>query len=149
MRKFEIETTEQLLSLMNLYYSEWQHRDSLMWKKMCTFFFAVFIVILLPFANIWDISLATKIPNYIFPITGILISFVFLHICMQYAERLSKIGETYRALIELLPEDYRRKSIHRQEEIVEKRKQMAYTVPVMLFLALIIFGIVILVVCLV
>lgn len=144
--KYEIKTTEELLTLMNMYYLEWAHRDSLMWKQVGTLFFAVFIIILLPFIKIWDISLAEKIPHFIFPLTGILLAFVFLYITVQYATRLSKIGETYRELIEYLPKKFQRKCIYEKNNI-NKRKQLAYTVPVIMFVVLIAFGIIILILC--
>ena len=145
---YEINTTEELLSLMNIYYTEWSHRDSLMRKQVCTFFFAVFIIILLPFIKIWDITLADIIPHVLFPIAGIALSFVFLYITIQYANRLSKSSETCRELIERLPEEFKRKSIYEKQNITKSR-QLAYTVPIIMFSALIIFAIIILILCLI
>lgn len=144
--QFEINTTEELLSLINIYYAEWSHRDSLMWKQVCTFFFAAFIVTLLPFAKIWEISLTKVIPDFIFPIAGIILSLIFLYITRQYAHRLSKSGETYRELIEHLPEEFKRKNIYEKKNIT-KSKQLAYTIPMIMFSALIIFAIIILILC--
>lgn len=144
--KYDVKTTDQLLSLMNIYYSEWAHRDSLMWKQITTFFFAIFIIILLPYAKIWEISLSDKIPNYVFPIVGILLNFVFLYVSMQYAKRLSKISQTYRELIELLPQDLQRKKIYNKNSIGFARR-LGYTIPLILFFALLVFGIFILVLC--
>ena len=77
---YKIETPEELLSLMSIYFTEWSHRDSLMWKQVCTFFFAAFVVTLLPFAKIWEISLTKVIPDFVFPIVGIVLSLIFLYI---------------------------------------------------------------------
>ena len=144
---YEIKTTEELLCLMNIYYAEWAHRDSLMWKQVCTLFFAVFIIILLPFIKIWDITLADVIPHFLFPILGIVLSFVFLYITTQCADRLSKSTETCRELIEYLPEEFKRKSIYEKQNITKSR-QLAYTVPIIMFSSLIIFAIIILILCL-
>ena len=146
--RYPITNTEELLTLMNIYYMEWEHRDTLMWQQVCTLFFAVFIIILLPFAKIWDITLTDKIPKVIFPITGILLSFIFLYITIQYAKRLSKSGETYRELIEHLPEEFQRKSIYKKDDITITR-QLAYILPIIMFCSLFIFGIIILVLCLI
>ena len=145
---FKIQTTEELLSLINIYSLEWTQRDSLMWKQVYTFFFAVFIIILLPFAKVWNISLTETIPHFVFPIVGILLSFLFLYVSMQYAKRLSKIGETYRDLIEHLPEEFQRKHIYKKDKI-SFWKQIAYTVPLIMFFALFSFGVLVLVLCLI
>ena len=145
--QFKITTTEELLTLMNIYYAEWEHRDSLMWQQVCTFFFAVFVIILLPFATIWDITLISVIPSFVFPATGMVLSVVFLYITLQYAKRLSKSSATYRELIECLPEEFQRKHIHKKEKITAAR-QLAYIVPWIMFVALLIFGTLILCLCL-
>ena len=144
---YKIKTTEELLSLMNIYYSEWQHRDSIMWKQIFTFFFASFIVTLLPFANIWDISLANVIPPLVFPIVGAALACIFLFISIGYARRFSRISDSYRKLIDYLPKDFRREQLHKKEDI-SWRKRLAYIVPVVMFSALILFSGIILILCL-
>ena len=145
---YKIETTEELLSLMNIYFTEWSHRDSLMWKQVCTFFFAAFIVTLLPFSKIWEISLTKVIPNFVFPIVGIVLSLIFLYITIQYAHRLSKSSDTCRELIEHLPKEFQRKKLYDIERI-NFSKKLAYIVPMIMFLTLVIFAVIILVLCLV
>ena len=145
---YEIQTTEELLSLMNIYYTEWSHRDSLMWKQVCTFFFAAFVVILLPFGEFMDTSLTEVIPDFVFPITGIVLSLIFLYITIQYAHRLSKSSDTCRELIEHLPEEFRRKKIYNKDRINNLRK-LAYIVPIIMFLTLIAFAVLVLVLCLI
>ena len=148
MKKFKIETTDQLLSLMNLYFSEWTHRDSIMWKQIFTFFFAIFVIVLLPFANIWDVALVGPLPPVLFPIVGLVLTLIFLYVSLGYARRLSKVGESYRELIEHIPKEYQRNSIYSKEKIT-KRKQLAYTIPVIMFICLILFEIVIFILCLI
>lgn len=145
---YEIKTTEELLTLMNIYYGEWAHRDSLMWKQVCTFFFAAFIVILLPFSDIWGINLTEIIPDYLFPVAGIVLSLIFLYITIQYAHRLSKSSDTCRELIEFLPKEFQRKSLHSKDDITFLKK-LAYTVPIIMFLTLIAFAAVVLVLCII
>ena len=148
MKEFKIETTDQLLSLMNLYFSEWTHRDSIMWKQIFTFFFAIFVIVLLPFANIWDVALVGPLPAVLFPIVGFVLTLIFLYVSIGYARRLSKIGESYRELIEHLPREYQRNSIYKKEKIT-RRKQLSYTIPIIMFICLILFEIVIFVLCLI
>lgn len=144
---YKIETTAEFLTLMNIYYSEWEHRDSLMWKQVTTFFSSVFVIILLPFGEVWQIPLVDHIPNIVFPFVGIALSFIFYYITIQYAHRLSKIGTTYRKMVDLLPKDLRREKIYEKNRVTRSR-QLAYLVPSILFLALIIIGDVVLLLCL-
>ena len=39
--KYDLENTDQLLNLMQIYLSEWMHRDSLLWKQIFTYFFVL------------------------------------------------------------------------------------------------------------
>ncbi len=143
---YDIKTTDELLALMNIYYCEWEHRDSMMWKQTYTFFFAVLIVIIFPFIRIWDSTLQEIMPHIVFPIAGIELSFIFLYVTRQYAKRLNKSGDTYEKLIRLLPEEFERESIDKSNSIFEKCR-LADTVPILMFSALIIFAIAILVLC--
>ena len=106
--EYGLENTDQLLNLMQIYLSEWMHRDSLLWKQIFTYFFATLVVMILPFADVWGFSLGDMVPNWIFPAVGILMSLAFFVIGKGYAVRLKAIGEVYDKLIQKLPKDYQR-----------------------------------------
>lgn len=129
---------QELLSLMNIYLTEYTYRDSILWKQCFTFFSVAFIVTLLPYANIWDISFGETIPNYLFPLVGILISIIFLYISNQYAQRLAAISDSYRKLIDMLPQEYRRNNLRKTTDI-RKKDRLSFVIPNVMFIALIAF----------
>lgn len=119
-KEYPVETTDQLLYLMEIYLSEWTHRDSMLWKQVFTYFLASLVVMILPFADVWGFSLGDKAPQWIFPVIGILMSIAFLIIGIGYAIRLRAIGATYKNLIQMFPEEYRRLTI---EEVCKKKSK--------------------------
>lgn len=109
-RKNKVEDVpEQHLKLMEIYLSEWIHRDSFLWTQTVHFFYATLIVIIFPNAAQ---RLGVVFPSFspvIFPVVGFIMAITFLIISLGLARRLAAIGDTYQALIDMLPEEYRRK----------------------------------------
>ncbi len=108
---FEIENTDHLLELMAIYLNEWTHRDEIFLKEILTYFFAIVVVMILPYIEIYKIEIGDYIPRWLFPLTGIFLSFLFLILGRGYAFRLQAIGNTYNDLIKKLPEEYRRTTL--------------------------------------
>lgn len=102
---------DSTISLLNLYFSEWSHRDQILWAQIYKFYYAILIFILLPnLADHFQLNLPT-IPVFIFRIIGLILSLIFLYISLGYAIRLQAIGDTYQNIINKLPKDYQRESI--------------------------------------
>ena len=103
---------DQLITLMNVYLSEWEHRDGLLWTQVFRYFYATLIVIALPnIAACIGIELP-EINTNLFPIIGIVMSIVFLYVGLGYAFRLQASGQTYEKIMKLLGNtDYERISI--------------------------------------
>ena len=101
--------SDQIITLMSIYLDEWKHRDSLLWSQVFKLFYAILIVIILPYvANFLGVSLP-PINNKIFPIIGIVLAFVFLYIGIGYAKRLNASSKTYINIMRLLgKEEYQR-----------------------------------------
>lgn len=106
--KYEVKEVGDVIHLMEIYLTEWCHRDSWLWKQMYTWFFAGLVVDILPFTTIWNIDLTNVIPKWIFPIVGIIISIFFSIMSGAYTIRLAAVGKTYANLIETLPTEMRR-----------------------------------------
>ncbi len=144
---YSVETTEELLHLIEIYLSEWEHRDALFWKQIFTYFFSTLVVMLLPFMNVWGLHLPESIPNFIFPSIGIIMSVLFFIVSNGYIARLKAVSGPYQALIEKLPPQYQRKKIN-QLYPGEWGKilalQMTVTICTFMFLALVVIGIVLL-----
>ncbi len=110
--RYPVRTTDDLLKLMEIYLMEWTHRDSFLWKQVFKYFFAVLIVILLPFVDVWGIDFGGILPSFIFPLFGVLLSLIFLLVGRGHITRLSSIGKVYRHIIQQLPPEYRRDSLN-------------------------------------
>ena len=63
---------DQIISLLSIYESEWEHRNNLLWSQVFRFFYFSILIMILP--NITD-YLSISLPNIqpkLFPIVGIL-----------------------------------------------------------------------------
>lgn len=148
-KEYPIENTDQLLNLMDIYLSEWTHRDSMLWKQIFTYFFATLVVMILPFANIWEFSLGDKIASWIFPAIGILMSLAFFIIGKGYAVRLTAIGKVYDKLIQKLPKDYRRIKLEEINPHSLANMRMSFFIVYLMSILLTALGIVLLIISLV
>jgi hypothetical protein len=100
-----------LLDLMDIYLSEWKHRDEMLWKQVFKYFYATLVVLFLPnIASFLGINLP-EFPAVLFPLAALVLSLVFLYISIGYSKRLEASGNTYQKLINLLPEELRRVSV--------------------------------------
>ena len=110
--EFEDIQTDDLINLMNVYLSEWTHRDELLWSQVFRYFYVTVVVIFLPnIAGFLGIILPEKLPNIIFPIAGLVLALVFLYVSIGYAKRLEAVGKTYQKLICYLPKEIQRYSL--------------------------------------
>lgn len=108
-----IDKTEDILSLLDIYYEEWRHRDTTLWNQVFIFFFAALIVMIFPFIDICNIGsgeseLVLLIPKFVFPIIGIVLTTLLYLIGFGYSMRLKAIGDTIEKFFAVLPEQYKR-----------------------------------------
>jgi len=104
-KDFEPETVIQLL---DVYLTEWIHRDAFLWEQTNRYFYAILIFIILPsIAPFLNIKLPPFTPK-IFPVLGILLTGFFCYISLGNAKRLEASGVTYQNLINTLPVKYQR-----------------------------------------
>lgn len=130
-------STENKIALMNVYLSEWSHRDTLLWHEIYTYFYSTLIVILLPnIAKFIGIDLP-DLPRLLFPIVGIILSIVFLYICLGYAKRLQAAGDSYQKIINMLPVKYRRVRVTKLPDGKYYRIRYAVLIPWIMFILLI------------
>lgn len=140
-------SNDEIFKAMNIYLTEWIHRDKHMWSQTYKFFFAALVVMFLP-------NLTTKlgftIPealnrHYAFPILGLLLSIVFFYVSIGHAKRLRACGKTYSHLINMLPEDLQRISIYNLKELKFVNHTMGYVLPIAMFIVLLSIGVLLIV----
>ena len=139
------------ISLLNTYFSEWSHRDQILWSQVFKFYYAILIIIILPnIAPHFDLYLP-PMPDLIFRFIGLILSIVFLYISFGYVIRLQAISDTYNNLIISLPENYKRESI---ENIKSKnipigkifKPRLSYMICFSLFFSLVFLSIIFIVI---
>ena len=138
---------QEILSAMEIYLTEYIHRDTHMWSQTYRFFFAALTIMLLPYlTERLGISLPETFQQHpkIFPAVGIVLSVVFLYISLLLAKRFAAISQTYNNLVKLLPTKIRRKSI-KDMPIKVLNYSPNYLLSFAMFTVLIILGIVLLV----
>jgi hypothetical protein len=143
---FEIENTNQLLTLMSIYQNEWAHYDSIVWRHAFTYFGFIFAIIVFPFVSPWQ--KATDLTSFflfpwVFPITGIALAFVLLAVMLRYAARMKCCGKAYRDLIEKLHDDYQGKRLNKKN--VDRRITITIGVGIVMCILLIAVAILVMV----
>lgn len=96
---------DKTISIMELYLTEWIHRDELFWKQLYRLFFSSLTIIILP-------SIAEKsgwggvvdyVPPFMFPFAGVLMTFLMLYVGLASSARVVRVSDKYEALIQKLP----------------------------------------------
>ncbi len=108
-------TPDRIIELQKMFLSEWEHRDSLLWKQVFKFFYVVIIVLFLPnVASYLHISVP-DFPLMAFPIISFFLSIGFIYVSFGYAKRLEAVSKSYIRLLDMLPEGYGRLSLDDKE----------------------------------
>ena len=113
-------TVEDVLHLLEIYQSEWSHRDELLWNRVFTFFYATVVVLFLPnLSSFLEIDLF-GFPSVLFRSIAALMSVFFFCISFAYSKRVEYSIQTYKQLIDTLPTELRRKSFSTSDRAVGK-----------------------------
>lgn len=140
-RNSNLDPYDTTISLLNIYFLEWSHRDQMLWKQTFRFYYAALVLILLPnIAARLQIELPS-IPNFVYRWGGLLISMIFLYFSLGYATRLLLISKSYGRLLDKLPSEYTQKdfddfkpiSIHVAKLL---KPRLGYILCITLFLSL-------------
>ncbi len=101
----ETTTREEKIAMLNLYVTQWMHRDSIMWKIISVLFYAVIICNgLLFFTGDYDLSSIVVFA----PVIAFLATLLFRLISFSFAARLEAIGKAIEKITMLLPPDVHR-----------------------------------------
>jgi len=131
-----------VLTLLGIYLSDWEHRDSIFWKQIFSYFTASLVVMVLPFIDMWGLKLPESIPDFLFPLVGLALAVIFCIVWNGYLIRLKALSDAYQDLLYMLPKKFRRskvKEIAPDNELMDKR--MAALVCWTMFIALMVIGV--------
>lgn len=102
-------STAELIALLAVYESEFEHRDKILYSRIYHFFYISIIIMLCPFVSIGGVSLKLEgIPPKCFIVAGMVCEVLAFFICILHADRLDKSSKTYVKVIKMLPSQYRR-----------------------------------------
>lgn len=135
---------ENVIELMSVYLSEWEHRDEMLWKQVFKYFYATLVVLFLPnLASFLGIDLP-NFPKILFPSVALILSLVFLYVSIGYAKRLEASSKTYQKLINLFPDDLRRVPLTNPSIKFGKffSKRMSIVICVLMFFGLLLLSMV-------
>ena len=114
-RRFPVETTDQVFTMMGIYQSEWAHYDDIVWRHAFTHFGFILAFMLFPFVTTWvKQSGLASLPCflYVFPCVGFVLAVILFFVMRSYSKRMRCSGDAYRKLIKMLPKDYQEKMLH-------------------------------------
>lgn len=130
-------TVDEILHLMEIYMSEWCHRDQ-MWQQSFKYFYASLVVLLLPnLSSYLGIDLA-DFPVVWFRIVGLLVSLVYFYVSLGYTRRLDSVGRAYSNVMNYMPKELRRMSFSKSKTRINRlfSIRMSYVITTVMFLGL-------------
>lgn len=93
---------EELISLMSIYLSEWEHRDDVLWRQVFKFYYVTLIVMVFPhITGYFNAKLKIKNPA-IFYCAGLIMSILFYYVAVATAMRTKASYKAYEKVANLL-----------------------------------------------
>lgn len=93
---------EELISLMSIYLSEWEHRDDVLWRQVFKFYYVTLIVMVFPhITGYFDAKFEIKNPP-IFYCVGLIMSILFYYVAVATAMRTKASYKAYEKVANLL-----------------------------------------------
>ncbi|GEM_PF-2673055 len=145
------EKLEWIVSLMSVYLSEWEHRDTLFWSQIFKLFYGCAIISFVPnLSGYLNLSIPRYVHSIVFPVIGIIFSLFSLYVTFGYASRLKASGDTYRKLMSELPKEFRQEKVcELQYGNIEYGKlfsaRLGIILPSIMFLSLITINLIIII----
>lgn len=100
------------IQLLEVYYAEKNHRDSMYWKQMYYYYAIAFSMIIMPFFTDEAKNYNLPIPASVFEFVAIIFAFFTLYVSLAYVERDKKINNAINLVMEeYLPESCRIKRL--------------------------------------
>lgn len=98
-------TKEELISLISIYLSEWEHRDDVLWRQVFKFYYVTLIVMVFPhITGYFDANFEIKNPT-IFYCVGIIMSILFYYVSIATAMRSKASYKAYERVANLLADE--------------------------------------------
>jgi hypothetical protein len=132
-------TNQEIIALMDVYLSELNRRDQSFFMQAFRYFYAVIVVILLPYLPFITPLLQNNPFSFyklIFHISGFIMTLIFGYVLWGYAIRFYSSAKTYQATYEKLDQEYWRKELKDIRFGKYFTTKMIYIVVATMFLSL-------------
>lgn len=119
--KCKVNTTEELISLITSYQTEWLKRDEMLWQHAIQLFIATIFVMFCP--HLIGVVKADELHlyNWAFYLFGIAMAFFSLIVLLASQRRIKITGDHIRNMYAMFPDDYCRGGIDFDIEKAHKR----------------------------
>lgn len=98
-------TKEELISLISIYLSEWEHRDDVLWRQVFKFYYITLIVTVFPhITEYFDADFEMNNPT-IFYYIGLIMSIMFYYVAVATAMRSKASYKAYEKVANLLDDE--------------------------------------------
>lgn len=95
-------TKEELISLISIYLSEWEHRDDVLWRQVFKFYYVTLIVIVFPhLTEYFDVNFVMINPKTFYCV-GLVMSIMFYYVAVATAMRSKASYKAYEKVANLL-----------------------------------------------
>lgn len=100
-------TKEELISLISIYLSEWEHRDNVLWRQVFKFYYVTLIITVFPHITGYiDADFEINNPS-IFYCIGLIMSIMFYYVAIATAMRSKASYKAYEKVANLLENEER------------------------------------------
>lgn len=116
-------TNEQKIELIKIYHEEWRFRQEHVWKKLVRFVVIIFFASTLPITIglFPGVEIPEKLPLYLFPVLGIVLTVFFLISSLSDSARIKTIDLLIRKIVEdVFPVGYSKNGL---EPLLNQRKK--------------------------
>lgn len=132
---------DQIISLLSICQSDYEHRDRMLWSHTFTFFYvSIFFMIIPSLAEHFSVNLHEMSPD-LFCQMGMLISTIAYLFSLSHQKRLEASTETFKKLNDYLPKNYRRVTVDELEYGKFFKGRQAIIIPLLLYLISLAIGI--------
>ena len=128
--------------LLKIYYDEWKYRLDHMRKQLIQSYIVIFFTTTLPITiGVFEGITIPNLPLIIFPVTGILLTMVFLLYCMSEAARIKSLDMKIKLIIkENFPQQYSKTKLttvikHSKKEPTIYKWSMTAWIPIIMAIA--------------
>lgn len=134
---------DQLIALLEIYESEWQHRNNLLWSQVFKlFYFSIFIITIPILSDGLGFNMP-KVSRLVFPVSGFLAASFSYYMAIGYALRLRVTRDSLNNLIKLLPPQYRLLRLSKLKYGKYFMKRQTIIIPTVIFCVEVIVAIVV------